>query len=364
MARRKMSAEEVQAYRAERLTQLEGHIERRVEQLVTGEEWLSAVAFAGRFRSRSWLNSLAIAVQHADAHAEGRVPNPSPTYVAGYSEWQKLGRWPASGQTGYIVRSPVFERWASANPASGEWRRLRFREKPRPGEAVRRRMAGTKPGTVWDVSQTDGKPIPERPEPQLLRGEAPVGLWEGVTGQIRAAGFDVVDVPAARLGTANGMTNFRSKHVLVRSDMDDAARARTALHELGHVLMHDPRNTDRGSRLGVLEVEAESLAAMVCASYGMDPDGYTIPYVAGWASSVDEVEPGEVIRQVGERVRAVACDVLDQLDAPVSGDGKPPAPAPAAPARSARPESAGQSGTDIGAGAEPEPATESEAVRL
>lgn len=362
MARRSMSAEEVQAYRAERLAQLEGHIERGVEQLVTGEQWLQAVAFAGRFRSRSWLNSLAIAIQHADAHAEGRVPNPSPTYVAGYSEWQKLGRWPAAGQTGYIVRSPVFERWASANPSSGEWRRLRFREKPRPGEMVRRRMAGTKPGTVWDVSQTEGAPIPARPEPQLLRGEAPAGLWDGVTGQIRAAGYELVDVPAAKLGTAKGMTRFSSKLVLIRSDMDDAARARTAVHELGHVLMHDPRHMDHAARLGVIEVEAESLAAMVCASYGMDPDGYTIPYVAGWASSVEGMEPGEVIRQVGERVRAVACGVLEQLDAPVSGDGKPPAPEKPSPANTLSTDS--PMVTAVGVGAEPEPATEREAVTI
>lgn len=62
-----------------------------VESLVTGDDWLRAMEFAARFRARSFNNTLLIWVQHAIAHPEGRVPDPSPTYVAGFHQWRDLG---------------------------------------------------------------------------------------------------------------------------------------------------------------------------------------------------------------------------------------------------------------------------------
>ena len=82
-----------------------------------------------------------------------------------------------------------------------------------------------KPAHVWDISQTDGKPIPERPRPTLLQGQAPEGLWEGLAAQIQARGFTMNAVPAAAaIGGANGLTDYLTGEVCVRMDMDDAAR--------------------------------------------------------------------------------------------------------------------------------------------
>src|SRR5699024_12880188 len=63
-----------------------------VEQLVTGEDWTDALRFAARFRSRSFNNVLLIWEQHQAAFEQSRVPEPFPTYVAGYKQWQQLGR--------------------------------------------------------------------------------------------------------------------------------------------------------------------------------------------------------------------------------------------------------------------------------
>jgi hypothetical protein len=112
--------------------------------------------------------------------------------------------------------------------------------------------------------------------------------------------------------------------VQVRVDMDDAARVKTLAHELAHIeLGHEDRRS-AGLHRGIGEVEAESVALMVCASFGLDSTDYTVPYVASWSSQVKDSSPLEVIRATGERARTTALAILDMLpEAPV-GDGDPP----------------------------------------
>lgn len=310
-------------------------LETGVAKLVSGDDWLRALDFAARFRSRSFANTLRIWVQHAEAHTAGRVSEPTPALVAGYQAWSALGRWPT--QPGYVIHAPLTQRVAV--PATGgEPRRLRKGERPRPGETVREQIVGVKPVHVWDVSQTDGAPIPPRPAPVLLAGQAPAGLRDGLAARIVAEEFTLSVVPsAAELGGANGMTDFLARTVQVRADMDDAAQAKTEAHELGHVLMHDRQEDTPGVHRGVGEVEAESFALMVCAVYGLPTDGYSVPYVASWASQVEGVEPADLVRALGEKVRGKVLAVLSHLPEPGTGDGMPPQPPPDAPAVTARP---------------------------
>ena len=264
--------------------------------------------------------------QHQAAYEAGRVPEPTPTFVAGFKQWQTLGRQVARGQAGYMIFAPVTARFASANPSdSTSWRRLAPREKRKTNEVERSRMVGVKPAYVWDVSQTDGEPIPEPPAPRLLEGQAPAGLWEGLAAQVTAAEFDLVSVPgAASIGGANGLTDYLARTVSVRSDMPEAARVKTLAHELAHVLLHGPDNPDAQGHRGIAEVEAESVALMVGAAHGMDTSGYTVPYVSGWAASVKDASPVEVVKATGERVRKTAIGILDRLDTIKVGDGTPP----------------------------------------
>ena len=263
--------EEARAARDARLDELRERLTGAVESLVSGQDWARALAFAARFRSRSFNNTLLIWVQHEAAFEAGRVPEPFPSYVAGYRQWQQLGRQVEKGQGGYQILAPVTGRFASSTPADPEsWRRLSRGEKPRPGEVVRSRMVGVRPAYVWDVSQTAGEPIPEPPAPRLLEGEAPAGLWEGLAAQVAAAGFEVARVPhEGMIQGANGMTDWSARLVVVRENMDPAAQTKTLAHELAHVLMHDPKDEDARQHRGIGEVEAESVALMIGAAHGV-----------------------------------------------------------------------------------------------
>jgi hypothetical protein len=198
---------------------------------------------------------------------------------------------------------------------------------------VRSKLIGLKPAHVWDVSQTAGDPVPALPRPNLLHGQAPAGLWDGLADQITALGFELRLVSsAAAIGGANGLTDFLAREVSIRMDMDDAAQVKTLAHELGHILLHAPRENvistdlaaDATLHRGIAEVEAESIALMVGAAHGLDTSSYTVPYVSTWAASVPGKTPVEVVQSTAERVRTTALGVLEKLDTQKVGDGNPP----------------------------------------
>jgi hypothetical protein len=320
------TTEEARAARDAKLDALHERLTGAVGQLVSGDDWKRALEFAARFRSRSFNNTLLIWAQHLDAFEQGRVEVAEPSYVAGFKQWQSLGRQVVKRQAGYMIYAPVMGRFATFTPAdAGSWRRLGKFEKPQPGEAVRSNIVGARPAYVWDVSQTSGDPIPERPSPVLLEGEAPAGLWDGLASLVEAEGFAVLRVPhEGMLGGANGLTDYTAKTVAVRENVPDAAQVKTLAHELAHVKLHGPGNPEASGHRGIGEVEAESVALMIGAAHGMDTASYTIPYVSGWAGTVKDTEPVEVVQATGERVRRTAGSILDALPTAQVGAGDPP----------------------------------------
>ena len=150
------STPEQRAAREAKLDELHEKLTSAVERLVSGDDWRSALAFAARFRSRSFNNTMLIYVQHYAAFRQGRVPEPMPTYVAGFRQWISLNRAVMKGQSGYAILAPVTARFATPSPADPDsWRRLARGEKPGFGEAVRSKLVGLKPAHVWDPLSRD-----------------------------------------------------------------------------------------------------------------------------------------------------------------------------------------------------------------
>lgn len=317
--------------RGKRQAQLEVMHERmvaEVKRMVTGNDWRRALEFTTRFRSRSFHNVLLIHEAHEDNYAQGLVPTPTPTYVAGFRQWQSLGRSVTKRQPGTQIMAPVKVRVVSMTPDDPHtWRRLASGEQAKPGETTRYKMAGLRPAYVWDISQTEGDPIPEPPKPKLLEGAAPEGLWEALAEHIAERGFDLRLVSnAAAIGGTNGLTDFMTRSVSVRVDMDDAAMVRTLAHEAGHVVLHGPvdMQQDASRHRGIKEVEAEGVSMMVTGAHGMDSSQYTVPYVSAWASQVPGTDPVQVVQDTAARVRFAAISILNHLDTEKIPDGTPP----------------------------------------
>ena len=299
---------------ADNLTALHERLTEQVAALRTGQDWRAWLDVAGRFHTHSFNNTLLIYAQ-----------NPEATAVAGYGVWKALGRQVDKGERGIQILAPVIRRTHRDDQTSGTGEKSvghaaaeRARSTPPapapPDEDAaavgERRVAGYRVTYVWDVTQTSGDPLPTRPLPQLLAGQAPPGLWDALATVVTDHGFTL---QRGDCGPANGWTNFTTHTVRVRDDVDDAQAVKTLAHELGHVLLHHPTDLDHASTAdcrGRGEVEAESVAYLVAAEHGLATDDYTFAYVAGWAADVDRARPEDVVRDTGTRVLTAARTIL------------------------------------------------------
>jgi N-terminal domain of anti-restriction factor ArdC len=293
---------------------------REVERLQSGEDWRSYLAFQAALHSYSPRNVMLLAAQHARAYAEGRVSAPEATYVAGFRTWRALGRSVNKGQKGYAVLAPIrYDRRYAVDP-EGRTRPLGRGDQPERGESVTvsRALRGFKVEFVFDVSQTSGVELARPPRPKLLVGEAPAGLGRAVSNLIQSRGYRVGTVEgAAAIDGANGVTDWVTRTVLIRADMDDAAMVRTLIHEAAHVLLHETPPGQLLSR-SAKEVEAESVAFVVSAAHGMATDEYSFPYVATWAGA----DGTKALLATQDRVAQAARRIIATSSAPQFDGGR------------------------------------------
>lgn len=266
--------------------------ELMVEQLcalTTSEQWLAMLEMGRQFHTYSARNALLLLAQGA----QGRV--------AGYRTWQAI---PArsggtcqvrKGAQALTVLAPITRDREAVDEASGE-------------RTVRRVLIGFKPVRVFDEAALVEPPAATEVMPDLLRGEAPTRLFTALADQIRGKGFQVQDGDCA---PANGRTDWMTRMVTIRPDLEPAQRTKTLAHELAHVHLHDPSTevARRASR-DRIEVEAESVAYLVCAHAGIDSASYTIPYVAHWSGG-----QVDLVQATAERVIDTARRITDGLDA-------------------------------------------------
>ncbi len=285
------------AGQGDRLAELHEQIVAGTAALVSSQGWEEMLQIVARMPQYSLRNVLLIARQAPEA-----------SRVAGFRVWQGLGRQVRKGEKGIAILAPctyrplVSEQDAAApseDAAAG-------------GQSPRRQIRGFRAVYVFDISQTEGEPLPEV-GPVLLDGQAPPGLWDGLAAQITAHGYTV---ERGECSGANGYTDPATKIVRIRADVSDAQAVKTLAHELGHIECGHVQDlpTYRTCR-GRCEVEAESVAYVLAAAHGLDAGSYTFGYVAGWSS-------GDVnkVRESGEQVVAAARRVLAALGETSSDD--------------------------------------------
>jgi antirestriction protein ArdC len=263
-----------------RLQAVHDQLTASVEALASSEAWAQMLKVAARFHRYSANNILLIALQKPEA-----------SLCSGYRGWQQLGRQVLRGERGIAILAPVVTRVEAGSDGEPEERTKVLR--------------GFRVTHVWDVSQTDGKPLPDV-GPSLLAGGSPRGLWDLLADQVHAAGFTL---DRGDCGEANGYTNHVHKHVRVRADVSPAQASKTLAHELAHVLLHGPDQPARAR--DIAEVEAESVAYVITAAAGLPTEDYSVPYVASWASG-----DSDVVREAATRVLSTARHIIERAGAP------------------------------------------------
>lgn len=239
---------------AAKLTEAHDRLTQAVAALVSGDDWQAFLAMSAKLRAYSARNVLLILNQA-----------PWASHVAGYRTWKQLGRQVRAGEKGIAILAPC--RYRTSTDDGDD-----TRSDESAGDSDPVVVRGFRVVHVFDISQTDGDTLDQPGWPELLQGDAPAGLWDDLAAQIAAQGYTVERGDCGR--GANGCTSFADRVVRVRADIDGAAAAKTACHELAHVLLHDGSEYASGCR-GRAEVEAESVAYLVCDSAGLRSDTYS-----------------------------------------------------------------------------------------
>ncbi len=245
--------------RRQQVEELHELLAERIGSLDNKAEWEAYLRFARGFTNYSFLNRLAIMAQRAGRDRRRRLPG-----LAGQGLPGPPGR---EGDPHPRPRHPAGRR-CSTPPATRCSTRTGGRGRPARSSASNPYRSGT------SANATD-HPSPRRPRRCCSPARRPPGCgtaWPN-SSRRRASPLERGDC-----GEANGITNFATRTVRVRDDVDDAMCVRVLAHELGHVLLAHP-TTAAGlvDCRGVREVEAESVSFMVVGAHGLDASQYTLP---------------------------------------------------------------------------------------
>ncbi len=249
-----------------------------ISQLTSSTAWQQWLVVQSRFHQYSFGNTLLILSQ-----TEGRA-----TRVAGFHAWRKLGRNVRKGERAIWIFAPMTRRVQSDDT-----------------DEKTVVLSGFKVVPVFDIAQTDGEPLPEIAT--RLQGDDPSGSYSRLRQLAHSLGYGVEEdyLP----DEVNGDCNFTKRTIRVEVRNDERQQVKTLAHELGHALLHE----GFGGGRDLAELEAESVAYIVCAKLGINSDDYTFGYVAAWSGGGGEAI--SAIKSAGGRIQQAADTILARLEA-------------------------------------------------
>lgn len=271
----------------DRLTE---QLEAGIQSLRSSEGYKEYLSMQSRFPHYSARNCLLILAQKPDA-----------TQVAGYTVWRSLGRQVKAGEHGIRIITPhTYKKKPPSDPST-------FSDDTDPDTL----HLYFRPTSVFDVSQTSGEPLPT-----LLVNELQ-GSVDGYA-QIQKALIQVSPVPVSFETINDGAKGYYSpseQKIVVKRGMSEAQTIKTLSHEIGHATVHNPETNSSAYKKtsAERETEAESIAFLVCAHYGIATDDYSFPYVGSWST---EMSDKELLSRI-TNIKGAAVSIIDQTDAAI-----------------------------------------------
>lgn len=289
------------ANREEQLKQITEQLEQGVAEIFTSEKYTEYLNTMAKFHNYSFNNTLLIAMQKPEA-----------TLVAGYQAWQKkFNRQVKRGEKGIQIIAPApFKEKQEIEKTDPETGEIVIGKDGQPEtEVVERVITKFRVTTVFDVSQTTGEPIPEFEVSEL---EGDVLIYHDFMESLKM----VAPVPIRFIeidGEAKGFYQLVDKYIAIQPGMSEAQTMKTAVHETAHAVLHD---RDQMEAEGIVkdqltrEVEAESVAYVVCNHFGLDTSEYSFSYIASWSSGKNMKE----LRASMDTIRKTSADMIGQIE--------------------------------------------------
>ena len=288
----------------QKVQEITDKLEEGLKELFESEKYKTYLSTMSKFHNYSFNNTLLIAMQKPEA-----------TLVAGYKAWQKnFERHVNKGEKAIRILAPapykIKEERDKLDPVTGE---MMFDENGMPQkEQVEVTIPAFRAVSVFDVSQTDGKPIPELEAQELL--STVEGYEDFVQALMNVApvpiGFE--DIP----GDSKGYFHTEKKRIAVQENMSESQTLKTMVHEVAHSMLHnkeinrDDLIEEPAKDRNTKEVEAESVAYTVCQHFGIDTSDYSFGYIAGWSSGKDMKE----LKSSLDTIRKTASELITGIE--------------------------------------------------
>ena len=286
---------------AERMKEITDRLETGIQELFESERYKAYLTTMSKFHSYSFNNTLLIAMQGGQL-------------VAGYNKWRDdFHRNVKKGEKAIKILAPApFKAKKEVQKLDAQGRPVMGKDGKPVTEVQEIQVPAFKIVSVFDVSQTEGEPLPSIGVEELTGSVERYGEFFKALEQTSPVPIGFEDIP----GGSHGYYHLTEKRIAIQEGMSELQTLKTAIHEIAHSKLHaiDPEalaieQADRPDSR-TREVQAESVAYAVCQYYGLDTSDYSFGYVAGWSSGKDLKE----LKASLETIRATAHELITTID--------------------------------------------------
>ena len=285
------------------LKEITDKLEQGVQDVFQSDSYKELLNVMARMPHYSINNQILIAMQTG-----GQA-----TMCQSFTGWKQMGRYVKSGEKGIKIFAPA------PYTIQKEMDKLDAQGKPvldSDGEPVKETQEVTvnafKVVNTFDISQTDGKEIPTIGVDELSGDVDRFSVLMAALTEVCPVPIAFEDIP----GDAKGYYSQTEKRIAIQEGMSEVQTVKTVLHEMAHQKLHAKEvvaKSDDKSRRSK-EVEAESVAFVVCQHYGIDTSDYSFGYVAGWSAGKETPELKTSLQTIRDAASQMISAIDDKLE--------------------------------------------------
>lgn len=287
---------------SQQIKEITARLEKGIGDLFQSDNYKSYLKTMSKFTSYSVNNTMLIAMQMPDA-----------TAVAGFSTWKQLNRHIIKGSKAIKIIAPCPYKRKIDTAAMNADPKHSTGEDDSPADLPEEKvLMGFKVVNVFDISQTEGEPLPEIAH----KLDSTVDGYTDFMDALQKV--SPVPVKFEHIeGSTNGYYHLIDKNIVIDRDMSEIMHCKTCIHELAHALLHDRDNGLQRDSLPdkeTKEVQAESVAYTVCSYYGIDTSDYSFGYISGWSSGRDLKELKSSLDTIQQTAQTIIVGLDRELD--------------------------------------------------
>ena len=279
----------------ERLKEITDSIEQGIKEVFESDKYRNYLETMSRFHSYSVNNTMLIYMQKPDA-----------TLVAGFNKWRdKFGRNVKKGEHGIKIIAPTpFKKKVEEQKLDPDTKAPLFDKDGKPiMEEKTVQIPMFKPVSVFDVSQTEGKELPELAA--TLYGK--VENYEMMKEAIQKAA--PVPIIYAEIDPKfDGFFSHKAQSITIREGMSEPQTICAMIHETAHSILHNTDDKEKDTQTE--EVEAESIAYSVCKYFGIDTSKNSFGYLAAWSKDKEVKE----LRESLETISSTSSQLITSIE--------------------------------------------------